>query len=246
MHALERRWPTLARTALAVSGSLLLGGACGGSRDHDLLGEPTASAEDVVADAGVVERPSSEDAAVDEPVDGGPEASPDAIPRPRNHRRSASTCDDARPPGTGTATGAYPPMFAACRTDEECTSGRNGRCSRIGFNSARCTYDECRVDADCPDRAVCACDEGWFSRADVCLPSNCRVDADCGPKGWCSPSTENCQGLSHVVGYFCRTRDDECREDVDCPAVDPRTPGYCRFDAARRRWSCATSSCFVD
>ena len=116
----------------------------------------------------------------------------------------------------------------ACLRDEDCTAGDNGRChfDRAG---ARCTYDACFTDAECPEEGgPCICDSG-NGGGNACLPGNCKTDADCGSDGYCSPTASECGG---VVAYYCRTPDDSCVDDAGCPG------GQCMYRPEVARWAC--------
>jgi hypothetical protein len=67
------------------------------------------------------------------------------------------------------------------------------------------------------------------------VKGDCVVDGDC-PSGYCSPSTNDDCNAPRLVGFFCRTADDECVEDGDC--TGPSGPGRCVFRAQRGRWAC--------
>jgi hypothetical protein len=139
-----------------------------------------------------------------------------------------------------------------CLVDSDCTMGTNGRClppdSSPGVNftitpdyEAKCSYDECFTDSDCPPSEPCICRASTTdSTPNVCVSgSNCRVDADCGPGGYCSPSAYasgslvSCSNLS--VAYFCHTAADTCANDTDCTGA-----GTCGYDTAAGHWSCCS------
>lgn len=123
----------------------------------------------------------------------------------------------------------------ACRTDADCTAGKNGRCVPTpGIACApECTYDTCFSDADCA-KTPCVCrGSASDSAANVCAPGNCAVDADCGAGGYCSPSglPDRC-GL----GYYCHTSSDACANNSDCPS----TREGCNFTFSLG-WSCSAT-----
>lgn len=161
---------------------------------------------------------------------------------PKNHRATATPCDGTRPTTEpvgipdGGASG-----YVACRTNEECTQGVNGRCSGNGHDGWHCTYDECTTDGDCKGGKVCQCGGGFRADNDVCLESGCRVDADCGPNGYCSPSLGDCGNYSGVAGWFCHSAADECVDDADCASKGENAS--CRYEPSVGYWRCSTQAC---
>ena len=155
---------------------------------------------------------------------------------PKKHRAAASPCDPARPVGIAPGdASAEPSTNGSCKTDADCTHGRNGRCEqeRAGL---LCSYDSCAADADCGAGKTCDCGRPGSSS---CLTSGCRVDADCGPGHYCSPSEGDCGGYSGTVTYACHSKADDCTDDEDC-----KEPGAtCRFVAAAGHWKCSASHC---
>lgn len=183
----------------------------------------------VAACGGNVAHDASSDAG-DGAIDVGPARTPIV------HRSAPTTCPTDRPPSP-------PPMFdtgGECKSDADCTAGRNGRCLvRLPW-PAKCTYDECVVDADCSDHRVCTCrDTGYEFNA--CRAGACVTDGDCGDE-YCSPSYAQCPG-DGVERWVCHTRRDECVDDADCNATDPGR--FCKFDDARGIWACTTRVCPV-
>ncbi len=80
--------------------------------------------------------------------------------------------------------------------------------------------------------------------ANVCMrQGNCRVDADCGADGFCSPSMGECGDYWGVVGWFCRTAEDECVNDSGCNDNDIWGPHYCAYNPAVGRWMCSDAAC---
>ncbi len=153
---------------------------------------------------------------------------------PKNHRPQAIACDMDRPRPV-VDPGQLP---TDCTSHDDCTAGRNGRCSNLGRNYA-CTYDACFSDSDC-NGGVCGCNAGWRSDANKCMRGNCQVNADCGPGGYCSPSFGTCGNYVGAEFYYCHTPQDECIDDEDCGQ-----PGfqYCAFDELAKRWQCKDSHC---
>ena len=131
-----------------------------------------------------------------------------------------------------------------CQSHDDCDEGMNGRCTLGRF--PHCTYDECFTDDDC-EGTVCLCGGAAMSDANRCIPQgNCRTDADCGAGGFCSPTLGDCGNYGGVVGFFCRTPEDECLNDDECVNPDERggrRAGQCRFNLAGGRWMCGYSEC---
>lgn len=107
-----------------------------------------------------------------------------------------------------------------CRTDADCTEGRNGRCLRLSNHGPRgpsleatvCSYDECFSDADCGPRQMCRCAErgpGEPGSGHSCAGGECQVDADCGEGRYCRRGP---------YGRYCHSLRDECVEETDCGA----------------------------
>jgi hypothetical protein len=169
---------------------------------------------------------------------------------PRWHRAVAAACSQARPAGvappTCHLTGA---TVGLCSTDQDCSSGPNGRCNcqRIGGTTQSqntCSYDACQSDSDCHG-GVCDCRENPINGSSssdsptVCLTGNCHVDSDCGGGGYCSPSPAPGCGATSWFGYFCHTPNDQCVDDVDCGDGS----GYCAYDGTASRWLCSSGLC---
>lgn len=168
---------------------------------------------------------------------------------PKNHRAVATVCDGVRPTSEPTHlptidAGSEPNGYIKCRTNAECTAGKNGRCNGNGHDGWQCTYDACQTDTDCAGNGVCECGGGFRADNDVCLESACRVDADCGTKGFCSPTLGDCGNYTGTVGYFCHQPSDECVDDEDCGGTTgPSGKGSCRYNKMVGHWRCETSEC---
>jgi hypothetical protein len=188
------------------------------------------------------------------PAQGGstPKAGGGAAPRvPSVHRAQAQACPSSRGPGAATETNG------ACSKDADCKAGKNGRCDSHSSGGGRlppsnqCSYDNCFVDADCGQGALCACghDDNTAGPGHVCLPANCRTDGECGPGRFCSPSPTLCSRGYTPDHYFCHGSSDECVNDSDCPP--PAQKGYgpistrCVYSPEVGHWACATQECPV-
>jgi hypothetical protein len=160
------------------------------------------------------------------------------IPDPEVHR-AASGCDDFRATGDAPIPELFEPQ---CSADADCTAGRNGRCTRYAsywytrsMPSMRCTYDHCLSDEDCAAREACHC--GGDVLGNVCVPAACKTDDDCPETGLCSPSST--YAGSHIeTRYACRTCDDECLDDADCPPDRGERAQHCLFIEAKKHWAC--------
>jgi hypothetical protein len=162
---------------------------------------------------------------------------------PLNHRPNDAQCSTTA--AAGTCGGEEPFPDGGCTMDNDCTSGKEGRCIGPGGGPASdcaCTYDTCAGDTDCPSGQTCGCHGSPYigGSGNTCVSGNCRVDADCGKSGYCSPSPiEGCGPA--LGGYFCHTGLDECVDDSDC-SPGPTTPGggFCSYVGTDARWECVT------
>ena len=213
--------------------------ACGGSTQNDNVGTSSSSSGASGTTSGSSSSSSSGSTGI---VNGRV---------PKNHRAVATPCDGTRPPNEPTGIpmvdgGTSPGGYIECRTNAECTQGKNGRCNGNGHDGWHCTYDTCQTDGDCKSGSVCQCEGGFRADNDVCLESGCRVDADCGSNGFCSPTLGDCGNYTGAVGYFCHQPTDECLDDTDCDAPNPAGgvgSGSCRYNKTVGHWRCETSQC---
>ena len=171
---------------------------------------------------------------------------PVASRAPAEHRAQAQACDRSVPP-----PGRPDPKAMGCKSDAECTDGKNGRCVfHPGSHAAphnACEASSCFVDDDCTasGKKVCRCTARGGQRSE-CLAGNCRIDADCGrgANAFCSPSTgvDSMGACGGTSAYYCRTAKDTCVEDADCN--DPSKS--CAFQPLLGHWACvANRSCPV-
>lgn len=225
---------------IAILACLMTLAACGNDARED--------GADVGADAGVGDVGGSDTGGTDAGgtdtggTDTGGTDTGGSLPEPENHRPAPEACDDERPLSTDWLPDPETMPGMDCYAHEDCTEGRNGRCSDMGRGWWQCTYDQCLDDDGCAGGGVCSCGGGWGSDANACLPGNCQVDADCGEGSWCSPSFGDCGDYSGVVAYYCRTPDDQCLNDSGC--VDPEQgPGYCMYSESAGYWLCSYSHC---
>jgi hypothetical protein len=93
-------------------------------------------------------------------------------------------------------------------------------------------YDFCFEDGECTTGGPCLCGGRVDSYTwNICLDGDCMVDADCGEGGRCSPTRGHCSSI--ILGQYCRTPDDECRDDTDC-----LSGVSCKYVVERARWAC--------
>lgn len=141
------------------------------------------------------------------------------------------------PPGTGNSP-------EGCKSDAECTQGRDGRCVRAWGDGAendiapsearrtnllagpprppprsKCVYDECMTDKDCGAGTRCMCGSGKGKDRNECIRTDaCLSDADCGIDKLCLCG-QGARANTCVPG--------NCRADSDC-AGSYRCETYCR------------------
>lgn len=166
------------------------------------------------------------------------------LQEPENHRPTAVACPEERGYVEIWTPEDGEPERAGCVSDDECTAGDNGRCTPVNRSpDYECTYDTCFEDSDCGGQ-ICACREAGSVAVNFCMPGNCQTDADCGEGGYCSPSQGECGSYSGIIGYYCRTLDDECLNDSDCTGdATGSGPGYCMFSPADAHWICGYTQC---
>lgn len=124
---------------------------------------------------------------------------------------------------------------SACREDADC--GPGGLCIHTDTGTECGCVTQCATDADCGDDAACLCRSrvmlrperpSTIARLSMCLPASCRASGDCGGAG-CGLWSDDCGPRE----FACRTPDDTCRGDDDCP-----DGGQCQFDRLDGRWRC--------
>ncbi len=136
------------------------------------------------------------------------------------------------------------PPRSQCSSDEECTDGDQGRCSRTTSHGFSCTYDECDADEDCGEGHLCGCGVGWMGQ-DRCLPDRCSGecgDVDCAPTWGCN-GPNGAYLVDSAQAFACHTAHDECRADTDCPRDEFCTRGPLTRDALLDHWECHPVSC---
>jgi hypothetical protein len=149
-----------------------------------------------------------------------------AVRVPERHRASG-TCEKAvRPAPESCAKG--PEQLSTCDADDECTAGRNGRCTNGRFG-CHCVYDACVSDDECGAGQACACNP--FGSGNRCVKAGCRVDQDCGTGGFCGPQLFGC--TLEIGAYQCYTSRDQCIADSDCGG-----PYSCRAEPGETHRRC--------
>lgn len=187
-----------------------------------------------------------------------------AIHVPQSHRAVSENCPSERGSmGPINTTSCESTSEISCKSDADCTAGRNGRCILDGWCLSSCSYDQCLADTDCPGMQPCYCrSSGADTLANVCVAgSNCLTDADCGECGFCSLSVQRglldcssvdgcteggCDGAGTATrctclsvessAYKCHTSNDECTNDAECPL------DYCAYMEPTMRWECGSCS----
>lgn len=92
----------------------------------------------------------------------------------------------------------------------------------------------CQSDADCAEEEVCVC-ATEVQRASRCVPAFCKGAEDC-ESGECGAVGSDCQ--SDILGFACRTAQDECQSDEECGGITNR----CTYDYRRDLWTCSGPS----
>jgi len=87
----------------------------------------------------------------------------------------------------GEAGAAGAPGSVGCFTDADCRSVLRGYCDNTDQVEPQCRSG-CLTDSDC-DGGVCACNGIDSGR---CTYAECRTDADCGTDGYCAPEPGIC------------------------------------------------------
>lgn len=167
---------------------------------------------------------------------------------PAIHRPKAVACKGPPPLSV-----PFSVPVSGCRSDADCSDrqrGTDGRCVQRPWPNGyandglldpgshiyatMCTYDACRVDADCPGPGpqVCDCGAGASERH-VCRAGSCRLDADCGPAAYCAPSRFKRDAGSTALTWHCTSPADECRSDVHCSSTTA-----CEFVVSQKRRRC--------
>jgi len=182
---------------------------------------------------------------------------------PQFRRESAVLCSSARQPGSVITPIRDPespadlkkPQHADCVLDADCNKGLNGRClvdvqyfrgARVGA-FARCSYDACVTDSDCPKPGVCVCRDSFGTRREnICVHAACITDHDCAGGNGCSPTIQatspgGCRSEGqNFSALVCHTKRDACSDDTDCAG------GTCVFSSLESRWICDSSVCLPD
>jgi hypothetical protein len=139
-----------------------------------------------------------------------------------------------------------------CSVDGDCTTGPNGHCIYWagGDNKGcECTYG-CTTDADCGPESACVCagasDAIAYSR---CVhATECRVDADCA-SGECGlswgPEIRSDNKCPVFPELRCRSAQDACRSNVDCPGDEAPFCVHVPNDELNRRTCWGPGLCLI-
>lgn len=134
-----------------------------------------------------------------------------------------------------------------CQLDSDCTAKPNGKCIHQvgGFapggdnTSCGCVY-ACQTDAECDAGQICMCDgvmnseNPWSHCVDT---TGCRLSSDCA-EGECGLSVWF-DGCFWHEALKCRTPEDDCRLDADCPG------GISVCEISDDVWSCNSTLCTI-
>ena len=97
------------------------------------------------------------------------------------------------------------------------------------FLQTSCSVDECVVDADCPEGAICDkraecvqgcrvdddCRSGTICTNDSCV-QGCRTDSECEPEGYCSSISDRCKVCSPGLFKCSCGANNECSGELTC------------------------------
>jgi hypothetical protein len=133
-----------------------------------------------------------------------------------------------------------------CKIDADCKDRPAGRCVVLNGDKHEspvvgCVYDECTSDRDCKAGTVCICGSGRGTSRNACLPGNCHAatlgeSSECGAFACiASVSPLVVSSSRSIEGYFCRTREDQCRSDRDC---DLEGGSACTYRRELGRFTC--------
>lgn len=120
-----------------------------------------------------------------------------------------------------------------------CFDGAINRTDAVSWASP----SACTTDADCGDGSVCissALAEYGGGDETVCIQAACTTGDDC-DSGECGLSTYD-DGCGPIARLVCRTEDDACRSDDDCPDGANQCVLPYWSDAA---WDCAGFDCAI-
>jgi hypothetical protein len=128
-----------------------------------------------------------------------------------------------------------PQDTGACQVDDDCGGGNN----RCIYYSGECLCQTfCETDSDCGEGEACICRGAvpnrpggvqTLSEWSVCRATECWSDMDCDGFG-CGMRINDC---GPAEGFACRTPDDECHTDSECPMGEP-----CIYAREEGRWIC--------
>jgi hypothetical protein len=133
------------------------------------------------------------------------------------------------------------PGAGACATDKDCGVGE--ACGADPELASCQCYSVCSSDSDCDSDEACLCalspvklDNGGgayvAATMDLCVPAECRVHSDCLSEE-CAAALSACGSGGDVIGFYCRTDNDECRMNSDCSTGD-----VCTYSPAKNAWAC--------
>ncbi|MCC6216134.1 MAG: hypothetical protein IT376_14820 [Polyangiaceae bacterium] len=240
-HSIKSATPLLVFLACACATDPGGSGQQGAESRHD--------AGDAAWEAGAAD--AAEDADAGTGADSGDGDSPSVVVPP-----DGSPCTEPLTPMVATGVGldrANPTAMVACVADDHglvhpVRVDLVGAPACLALDSpcleweGPCTH-QCLRDQDCASGELCVCAAGWRSAdpdgasesvtwggpgPNRCVPADCTGAGDCG--GWaCGLSNSNC-GV-RAEAFRCRTAQDECTTDAECPVNS-----ICRF--LTDRWVC--------
>lgn len=129
---------------------------------------------------------------------------------------------------------------STCRSSADCQDRSFGTCAIQDSGpfepNCSCVY-ACMSDLDCNVGEICAPAALTGDTHSKCIRANCRVNKDC-ESAQCQISTRrNVIGILGRSSLGCRSNQDTCQTDLDCPELFDECGG-CDLDFFAGHWTC--------